>query len=115
MVLPLSISRWLLFGNHRVPSAATFFSVIMFNLSGAINVLLFLVVRPQLLLFPRPEGFAEPDMELAPQGTGSAIFSDVAKFQHSPEPTSAALAADEGSIKSGAQPRVSSRRISDDI
>jgi hypothetical protein len=106
----------LLFVKYNVPSAATFFSVSMFNLSGAINVLLFLVVRPQLLLFPRPEGFAEPDMELAPQGTGSAIFSDIAKFQHSPEPNSEALMVDEGSSRTSAvQPRVSSRRISDDI
>ena len=88
----------------------------MFNLSGAINVLLFLVVRPQLLLFPRPdsEGFTGPEIELAPQGTSSAIFSDIAKFQHSPEPTSAALLVDEGSRNSAAQSRVSIRRISDD-
>ena len=87
----------------------------MFNLSGAINVLLFLVVRPQLLLFPRPEDLAEPEIELAPEGPRSAMFSDIAKFQHSPEPTSAALVADEGSRNSVAQSRVSSRRISDDI
>jgi len=88
----------------------------MFNLSGAINVLLFLIIRPQLLLFPRPEKLAEPDMELAPpQGASSAIFSDLTKFQHSPEPTSAALLVDEGSRNSAAQSRVSSRRISDDI
>jgi hypothetical protein len=82
----------------------------MFNLSGAINVLLFLIVRPQLLLFPRPdpEGFlAEPEIELAPQGTTNpAIFSDIAKFQHSPEPTSAALLVDEGSRNGAAQSRV---------
>ena len=70
----------------------------MFNLSGAIDVLLFLNVRPHLLLFPRPERLAEPDIELAPQGTRSA-----------------ALPADEGSGNSSAQPRVSSKRISDDI
>ena len=88
----------------------------MFNLSGAINVLLFLIIRPQLLLFPRPEILVEPDMELAPpQGTSTAIFSDIAIFQHSPEPTSAAPLVDEGSRNSAAQSRVSSRRISDDI
>ena len=118
MVLPLSISRWLLFGNHDVPSAATFFSVTLYSLSGAINVLLFLVVRPHLLLFPRPERFAEPDMEIAPQDTGPtgpAMFFDITKFQQSPELTSAALPVDEGSENSAAQSRVSSRRISDDI
>ncbi len=90
----------------------------MFNLSGAINVLLFLIIRPQLLLFPRPDSdgfFAEPEIELAPQVTGSAIFSDIAKFQHSPEPTSAALLVDEGSRNSAAQSRVSIRPKSDDI
>jgi hypothetical protein len=102
MVLPLSISRWLLFGNHRVPSAATFFSVIMFNLSGAINVLLFLIARPHLLLFPRPEKLAEPVMEFTLQGTSTAIFADRANFQHSPEPTLAALVVGEGSRNSPA-------------
>jgi hypothetical protein len=63
----------------------------VFYLSGAINVLLFLIIRPGLLLFPRPERLAEPEMELAPQGTGAAIISDTAKFRHSPERTSAAL------------------------
>jgi hypothetical protein len=48
----------------------------MFNLSGAINVVLFLIARPRLLLFPRPKELAEPEIELARQGTGSAIFSD---------------------------------------
>jgi hypothetical protein len=88
----------------------------MFYLSGAINVLLFLIIRPRLLLFPRPEGLAEPEMELAPppQGAGPAGFSDVAKFQHSPEPTSAALG-DEDSKDSATPSHVESRRISDDI
>jgi hypothetical protein len=31
----------------------------MFYLSGAINVLLFLIIRPELLLFPRPEELDE--------------------------------------------------------
>jgi hypothetical protein len=86
------------FGHHNVPSAVTFFGVSIFYLSGTINVLLFLVIRPGLLLFPRPEELAEPEIELAPQDTGPAILSDTdsAKFQHSPEPTSATLG-DEGS------------------
>jgi len=105
VVLPISLSRWLQFGSHprKVSSAAMFFSTIIFNLSGAINVLLFLVVRPQLLLFPRPEELAEPDSEpdieleeQTPQGTSSAIFPDMVQFQHSPEPTSATLLAHEG-------------------
>jgi len=31
----------------------------MFYLSGAINVLLFLIIRPRLLLFPRPKELDE--------------------------------------------------------
>jgi hypothetical protein len=90
----------------------------MFYLSGAINVLLFLIIRPELLLFPRPEELAEPEIELSPrltpQGTGPAIISDTEKFQQSPEPTSAAL--EDGGPRDSATPSpVSSRRISDEI
>jgi hypothetical protein len=64
----------------------------MFHLSGAINVLLFLIIRPGLLLFPRPRQLDEQEIELTPQDdTGTANFSDMAKSQHSAEPTSAAL------------------------
>ena len=60
IVLPLSISRWLSFKHKdQVPSAAIFFSVSIYNLSGAINVLLFLVVRPGLLLFTPPKQFRD--------------------------------------------------------
>jgi hypothetical protein len=86
----------------------------MFYLSGAINVLLFLIIRPGLLLFPRPEELAEPEIELAPQGTSPAIFSDTAKFQHSPGPTSSALG-DGGSRDNATLSQVNSRRILDDI
>jgi hypothetical protein len=98
MVLPISITRWLTFSHKHedVPSAATFFSVSMFNLSGAINVLLFLVVRPQLLLFTPPEGFSEPESELADPSTSSAILEETAKYKHSPQPTGMELASDEG-------------------
>ncbi|KAF8502188.1 hypothetical protein F5888DRAFT_1176383 [Russula emetica] len=50
IVLPITISRWLLFTHHHVSSAATFFGITVFYLSGAINVLLFLVIKPELLL-----------------------------------------------------------------
>jgi len=65
MVIPLSISRWLQFSHKSVPSAYLFLGGIMFNLSGAINVLLFLIVRPHLLLFTPPEERCEPSVELA--------------------------------------------------
>jgi hypothetical protein len=38
----------------------------MFHLSGAINVLLFLITRPGLLLFPRPEQLDEQEIQLLP-------------------------------------------------
>ncbi len=60
MVIPLSVSRWLAFSHGSVASAALFFGSVMFNLSGTINVLLFLIVRPQLLLFTPPEELGEP-------------------------------------------------------
>ncbi|KAF8502200.1 hypothetical protein F5888DRAFT_1177000 [Russula emetica] len=118
VVLPVTIARWLLFSHHNVPPAATFFADSMFHLSGAINVLLFLIIRPELLLFPRPDKIAELEIELAPrltpQGTGPAIFSDTEKFQRSPEPISAALE-DGGPMDNATPSPVSSRRISDDI
>ena len=43
---------------------AIFFGVSMFNLSGTVDVLLLLIVRPQLLLFARPEERGESQIEL---------------------------------------------------
>lgn len=88
VVIPLSISRWLLFSHKNVPSAATFFGNITFNLSGATNVLLFLIVRPHLLLFTPPEELAEPMVETTiPSITSSAIFPPMVKHEHSPQST----------------------------
>ncbi|KAI0264794.1 hypothetical protein BGY98DRAFT_1039089, partial [Russula aff. rugulosa BPL654] len=97
-----------------VSSAAVFFGDTIFNLSGAIDVLLFLIARPHLLLFPRPENLAESDIELAPQGTSSTISPDIVRFQYSLEPTSAAPVG-EGSGNNAAQSGISSRRILDDV
>ena len=85
----------------------------MFHLSGAINVLLFLIIRPELLLFPRPRQLDEQEVQLT-QETSPVAFFDVAKFQRSPEPISATLE-DEGSRDSATPSHVISRRISDDI
>ena len=112
VVLPISVTRWS-HSHHHVPSAALFFANSMFYLSGAINVLLFLIIRPELLLFPRPKELDGQDMQLAPtpQGTDPAIM---AQFQHNPEPTSAAL--EDGGFEDIATPsHVSSRRILEDI
>ena len=78
----------------------------MFRLSGTIDVLLFLIARPHLLLFPRPEKLAEPDIELDSRGTSSAISPDISLRP---------IVAGEGSGNSAAQSRVGPRRMSDDI
>ena len=95
----------------------------MFHLSGAINVLLFLITRPKLLLFPRVgqlESLDEQEIQLTPRGdtsTSPAIFSDTTNIQHNSGPTSATLGdeADEGSKDSATPSHVNSRRISDDF
>ena len=61
VVLPISIARWSLISHKKVTSAAILFGDTVYNLSGAINVLLFLIVRPKLLLFPPPEDISEPE------------------------------------------------------
>ena len=118
MVLPLSIARWSAFDHKNVSSAATFFAVSLFNLSGAINVLLFLIVRPQLLLFSPPE-LSESEIEL---GHSSTTFPDAATDNHSPQPTGMRLLGDgvwnltpEGSANSVALSRVDFGPRSDDI
>jgi len=68
----------------------------VFYLSGAINVLLFLIFRPGLLLFPRPVEPPERKIQLARQGSSSAVLSNTEKFQNSPEPSSMELG-DKGS------------------
>jgi hypothetical protein len=96
VVLPLTIARWSLFNGKKVSSAATFFSVSVFNLSGAINVILFLIVRPRLLLFSPPEELSEPEevAEIGQPASGSTIFSEPAKYTHSPQATGMGLAGD---------------------
>ncbi len=89
------MARWLQFSHHHVSSGVTLFAASIFHLSGAINILLFLIIRPELLLFPRPGQLDQEVVELtlAPQGnTGPATISAAAKkLQQSPEPTSAVL------------------------
>jgi hypothetical protein len=92
VVIPLSISRWLKFSHKNVPSAALFFGEIMYSLSGAINVLLFLIVRPHLLLFTPPDELVEPIVEHANPTTSSVLLPGV--HIHSPKPTGAELTND---------------------
>ncbi|KAH9048658.1 hypothetical protein EDB83DRAFT_2632661 [Lactarius deliciosus] len=87
MVIPLSISRWLHFSHKGVPSAATFFGLMMFNLSGALNVLLFLIVRPRLLLFTPPEGVQpKPDWDSRTTCVmGSVTVENTIAVSHKPK------------------------------
>lgn len=89
IVLPLTITRWLDFNNIYVPSAATFFGVIIFNLSGAINVVLFLIFKPELF-FSRRDEDEQPAIRLVPAGNSSKIFTETENSRHSSEPIAAA-------------------------
>ena len=85
-VLPITTARWVQF-NHHVSSATIFFCLFLFNLSGAFNVLLFLIIRPGLLLFNDPEGIRKT--EVLDIGTNSTISNDTAKDDHNPQPNGA--------------------------
>ena len=103
------------FYNHPVPSAATFFATSIFHLSGAIDVVLFLIFRPGLLLFSRPEELYEQEIQLTlqgadPQGTASANFS-----QGRNSNVDLVCAMDEGSMDSATLSHVNTRRIPNDM
>jgi hypothetical protein len=54
LITPLSIVRWIQnAGSHHISSTDSSAVVAVFDLSGLVNVLLFLVIRPNLLLFRR--------------------------------------------------------------
>jgi hypothetical protein len=80
VVLPTSIARWLKFSGHHVSSAAQFFGASMFNLSGAVNVVLFLVSGSQLLLFA-PPGVVEPNSPEPDQGPQLAAVDHADDFR----------------------------------
>ncbi|KIJ56087.1 hypothetical protein M422DRAFT_150801 [Sphaerobolus stellatus SS14] len=46
LVLPISICRWMEFTGHSIPSAAIFFTISLFRLTGLVNVLLLWYTRP---------------------------------------------------------------------
>ncbi|KAF8274438.1 hypothetical protein EI94DRAFT_1713421 [Lactarius quietus] len=96
-VLPLSIARWSLFNHKKVPLAATFLAEFVFRLSGAVNVLLFLTVRPQLLLFSPPEEFVELEaVGLGCLNSGSVMIPDAERYDHSPQSIGMGLIDDGG-------------------
>ncbi|KAH9953516.1 hypothetical protein BC827DRAFT_1159194 [Russula dissimulans] len=87
VVLPLSVARWSLVSHKDIPSVALLFGLTMFNLSGAINVLLFLIIRPQLLLFAPPKQPIEPERQPSRLDTDSVVPLDTAMYDYKPEPT----------------------------
>ncbi|KAI0246387.1 hypothetical protein BJV78DRAFT_1286463 [Lactifluus subvellereus] len=115
VLLPLHITRWSRFSHKSVSSAATFFGISMYNLSGVIDVFLFLAVRPQLLLFTPPETI-DPEIEPARHGMSSAIPPDTAAYNHSSQATGKGLVDDSGkqSRNIATLSRVSSRSRSVD-
>jgi hypothetical protein len=125
VILPLSVARWSQFQHKSgsVPSAATFFGVSMFSLSGAINVCLFLLVRPRLLLFNLPEEPVKSECELACPSLNSAMLPETATYDHSSQQIGIGLGdnlekstknrASEGSRSSATLSRVSSARSVD--
>jgi len=123
VVLPISVTRWSQFSGRHVPSAATFFGVSTYKLSGAINVFLLLTVRPKLLLLIRPDKdeLSKSETEPAhqnPRRTGDTIRPETANYEHGLmlTTTASAFAVDgSGSETSGAVSRVSPRQISVDV
>lgn len=108
-----------------MPSAAFFFGQTTLNLSGTINVLLFLIIRPTLLLFASPEKPSELEAQISQSNTGLVTHPDTAQRERSLETRGLGPVDDteirswnftfEGSGTNGAGSRVSSTQGSDDI
>jgi hypothetical protein len=71
----------------HIPSAAMLFGQSMINLSGAINVVLFLIIRPKLLLFTPPEMPTELEIQMSHLKTSPAILPDTVQDECSPATT----------------------------
>jgi len=114
IVLPLTIARWLLFTHHGVTSTVTFFAISVFYLSGAINVVLFLIFKPRLLLFHRPEehGDSESEVELASLPSVEQVLPPGGE-PHNTEPASGLV--DRNSKSNTAVSDINSRRSSFEV
>jgi hypothetical protein len=73
VVLPVAVIRFAGFAlearGRSIPALATFISITLFALSGAMNVLLLVSTRPNLLLFGRPLGAPDEDPSFGNLGT----------------------------------------------
>lgn len=66
VILPVSVVRWISFSGGHPPDAATFASIFLHGMFGAVNVVLLLTTRPNLLLFggPRRSRFAGQNLRV---------------------------------------------------
>ncbi|KZV92211.1 hypothetical protein EXIGLDRAFT_718599 [Exidia glandulosa HHB12029] len=65
LVLPLSVTRWIMFSGHDISSTWTFVGIVPFHLSGLGNVLLLLLTRPSILVFGKPQERETTKMQLS--------------------------------------------------
>ena len=79
LILPTSAARWSQFNHKKVSSATTLFCLCVFYLSGVTNVLLFLIIRPQLLLFTPPEDYREREATVEIGRPTTEISNDTEK------------------------------------
>jgi len=123
VVLPVSVARWSQYNHKSIPSVALLFGLTVFNLSGAINVLLFLIIRPQLLLFAPPEQPIEHEIQihLSRFNTDPVVPLGTARYDRKPEPTRIESMSDlgeqfwKGSRNNVALPHVNSTLRFDDV
>jgi len=86
-ILPTTSARWALFDHKKVSSAVTFFCVVVFDLSGVTNVLLFLIIRSELLLFTHPQNYRVPEATAETGRPTTVISNDTAKYNRSSRTT----------------------------
>ena len=86
-VLPITTAHWSLSNHKKVSSATIFFCSCVFGLSGATNVLLFLIIRPRLLLFTPPEDYREPEATVEIIRQTTEISKDTKKYDRTPRAT----------------------------
>jgi hypothetical protein len=103
-----------------MPSAAFFFGQSTLNLSGTINVLLFLTIRPKLLLFVPSDDSADTESETQMSHLNMGAVPNSVQRQCTPEATVLGLDNSEGrpwnlTFEGSASSHVGSNRGCDDI
>jgi hypothetical protein len=67
LILPIALSRLISFSGHYVPPLATVFTAVIFNLTGFVNVILFICTRRLLPDTSNLPSFATPRKEINPK------------------------------------------------